>query len=291
MSRSARRARVERPARLVAANTRPYARAASTSKESASHVAAAHCSLSCRRLRSVTSVVAWGPAASSASVTAAIADSSGSKFGSTTSWSTTTDVSRSPLVGSAMDGLVHYGIQVGAKSSRVNPRCPQRCVRDHCPGYESSGRDRSKLSHGHAVSSNDKRLPRLHLSEHCAGVVAQLSLGNCLTHGLIVAHVALCSKLRFYEECRVGPTSQCRSHSASRCMRAESGGQLRRARHVGNLARPAAGSTGGWCTSRPHPPPLPWRSSRFVIVLSLSVARKERAAWLISSRAERVSSE
>jgi len=97
-------------------------------------------------------------------------------------------------VGSAMDGLVHYGIQVGAESSRVDPRCPPRCVSDHCPGYESSGRDWSKLGHGHAVSSNDKRLTRLHLSEHGAGVVAQLSLGNCLTHYLIVAHVAICSK-------------------------------------------------------------------------------------------------
>jgi len=68
MSRSATRERPDRPAALMAAKTRPYMRAASMSNGSASQVAAAHCSRSWRRARSLASRVVWGPAASSARV-------------------------------------------------------------------------------------------------------------------------------------------------------------------------------------------------------------------------------
>jgi len=49
-----------------------------------------------------------------------IADSSGSDAGSITSWSITTDVSRSPLVGSVIDVLVYHHIEIGTKPSGVD---------------------------------------------------------------------------------------------------------------------------------------------------------------------------
>jgi len=54
---------------------------------------------------------------------AEIADSSGSNAGSITSWSITTDVSRSPLVGSAIDALIYHSIEIRTKPAGIDPRC------------------------------------------------------------------------------------------------------------------------------------------------------------------------
>jgi hypothetical protein len=54
---------------------------------------------------------------------AEIADSSGSNAGSITSWSITTDVSRSPLVGSAIDALIYRSIEICTKPTCIDPRC------------------------------------------------------------------------------------------------------------------------------------------------------------------------
>ena len=94
-----------------------------------------------------------------------------------------------------MDGLIHYGVQVGAKSSRVDPRCPPRGVGDHSPGYEPAGRDGTELSHGHAVTGYDERPTRLHLSEHRTGIVTQFPLRYRFVHVSGVAYVAFCSNI------------------------------------------------------------------------------------------------
>jgi hypothetical protein len=120
MSKSVSRERLDCPTARAAANIRPYMRAASPSKGKGSHVVLAHCSRSWRRARSSWSSVACGPAANSARVMVEIADSSGSDAGSITSWSITTDVSRSPLVGSVIDVLVYHHIEIGTKPSGVD---------------------------------------------------------------------------------------------------------------------------------------------------------------------------
>lgn len=52
------------------------------------------------------------------------------------SWSITTEVSSSPLVGSAIDGLIHDSIQIGAQPVGIDTRGTPRCLRNHRSGHE-----------------------------------------------------------------------------------------------------------------------------------------------------------
>ena len=166
MRRSAKRERALRPAARVAAKIRPYIRAASASKGSGLQVEAAHCSLSCRLALSFSSSVACGPADSSARVTEEIADSSGSSDASSRSWSMRTEVSRSPLVGSAIYGVIHYCVDIRTKPIAVDSRSSCRGISNGCSRNEPSRRNRPELGDRHAVARDDDSLTRLHFPQN-----------------------------------------------------------------------------------------------------------------------------
>jgi hypothetical protein len=191
MSKSASRERLDCPAARAAANIRPYMRAASPSKGRGSHVVLAHCSRSWRRARSSLSSVACGPAANSARVMVEMADSSGSDAGSITSWSITTDVSRSPLVGSVIDALIYYHIEIGTKPSGVDAGRANRSFGNGCSGHESVRPDRPQFRDGRAIAGHHDRSARLYLAKHGCRLIAKLTLRNLAIHGVIVALVAL----------------------------------------------------------------------------------------------------
>jgi hypothetical protein len=194
MSKSASLERLDCPAARAAANIRPYMRAASASNGSGSQVAVAHWSRSWRRARSSLSSVACGPAASSASVMAEIADSSGSNAGSTMSWSISTDVSRSPLVGSAINALIDHSIEICTKPISLDPRCAQRRFGQSCPRCEPARPNGPQLCHGCAVAGDHDRSTRLHFTKHGGRLITKLSLSDHSIHAASVAHVALRSK-------------------------------------------------------------------------------------------------
>ncbi len=85
ISRSANLRQGWRPWSTTAACIRPYARADRMSNGIGSNVASVRCRRSCRRARSEVSVVAEGPAESSANVTVDIATSAGSRKASSRS--------------------------------------------------------------------------------------------------------------------------------------------------------------------------------------------------------------
>ena len=99
------------------------------------------------------------------------------------SWSITTDVSSNPLVGSAIDGLIHDRIQIGAHAIGIDPRGAARRLGNHRPTDEPPLWNRAEVGHRHPVSGDDDRLTGLHLAQNCAGIVAELSLGNGPAHG------------------------------------------------------------------------------------------------------------
>src|SRR5660398_19176 len=197
ISRSAKRGRLVRPTARTAAKIRPYSRAAFVSNGKGSQVAAAHCSRSCRRALSCSSPVACGPAASSARVTAAMADSSGSRLGSTTSRSITTEVSSKPWggrwVGSAIKGRVYYGIQSGTEPPGINPRSPLPGFRNCRPWHEPMRVNRPELGNRHPVAGHNHGFARLYFPEHGRRLIAEFTLGNSSVHDETVAYVALCS--------------------------------------------------------------------------------------------------
>ncbi len=193
MSKSASRERLDCPAARAAANIRPYMRAPSASNCNGSHVALAHCSRSWRRARSSLSSVACGPAASSARVIAEIADSSGSNAGSIRSWSITTDVSRSPLVGSAIDSLIYHSIEICTEPFRVDPRCAGCSFGKGFSGHEPARPYGPQLGDWRAVAGYNDCSTRFHLAKHGRGLIAKLALRDDSVHRVSVAHVALCS--------------------------------------------------------------------------------------------------
>ena len=103
--------------------------------------------------------------------------------GSTMSWSITTEVSRSPLVGSAIDGLVHDRIQFHAQTVEIDARRAARRLGNHRSKHEPPLRNRAELGDRHPVSGDGDRLAGLHLAKYRARVVAELALGNGPFHG------------------------------------------------------------------------------------------------------------
>ena len=99
------------------------------------------------------------------------------------SWSITTEVSSSPLVGSAIDGLIHDRIQIGAQSVCVDARGASRRLGDHCSRHEPPLGNRAELGDRHPISGDRNRLAGLHLAKYRPGVVAELTLGNGPVHG------------------------------------------------------------------------------------------------------------
>ncbi len=191
MSKSASRERLDCPAARAAANIRPYMRDASPSKGNGSHVVLAHCNRSWRRARSSLSSVACGPAANSARVMVEIAASSGSDAGSITSWSITTDVSRSPLDSSVIDVLIYHRIEIGTKPTGIDPGRANGSFGDSCSGHESARPDGPQFRDGRAIASHHDRSARLDLAKHGCRLIAQLALRDLAVHGVNVALVAL----------------------------------------------------------------------------------------------------
>jgi hypothetical protein len=119
---------------------------------------------------------------SSASVIAEIADSSGNSAGSIWSWSMTTDVSRSPRVGSAIEALVYYRIEVRAKSGGVDARGTGGCICKRCSEYESARLDGPQLRYRRAVACHYYRAACLNFAKHGGGLIAKLALRDGTAH-------------------------------------------------------------------------------------------------------------
>ena len=170
----------------MAAKTRPYMRAAFVSNGNGSQVWAAHWSRSWRRARSSSLRVAWGPAANSARVTAAIADSSGKRSTSIVSISITTDVSSIPRVGaatvSAIDGLIYRRIHIFAELHGVDARCARRSLGNDRPGCESPGMDWAEFGDRISVAGHDEGVSPPDLPEHGRRCIAKLALADGLVH-------------------------------------------------------------------------------------------------------------
>ena len=195
MRRSATRRRPVRPLPRIVAYRRPQARATSPSSGSASQLEAAHCRRSCRRPRSCSSTAACGPAASSASVMAEMAVSSGRSSLSIKSRSMTTEVSRSPrgplgVLGcgecpSDVDILNYERIEVGAKPFGIySRRGPGRCL-DHGPRHKPASGHRSQFGHRRTVAGDGQMLTCLYFPQDRRRLVPKLTLGNG-THEAIV---------------------------------------------------------------------------------------------------------
>ena len=88
------------------------------------------------------------------------------------SWSITTDVSSNPLVGSAIDGLIRDGIQIGAHAVGIDARGASRRLGNHRPRDEPPLWNRAEIGHRPPVSGDADRLTGLHLAQNCAGIVA-----------------------------------------------------------------------------------------------------------------------
>jgi len=124
-----------------------------------------------------------------------MADSSGSDAGSITSWSITTDVSRSPLVSSVIDALIYHRIEIGTKPTGVDPGSANRSFGNGCSGHESARPNRPQFRDGRAIAGHHNRSARLHLAKHGCRLIAKLALRDLAVHGAIVALVAQCSKI------------------------------------------------------------------------------------------------
>lgn len=172
----------------MAEKTRPYMRAAFVSNGSGSQVWVAHWSRSWRFARSPSLRAAWGPAASSANVTVAMADSSGKRSTSIKSMSITTEVSNSPRVGaataSAIDRLIYHGIHIVAELRGIDGRSARRGLGNDCPGCESAGLDGTEFRNRVSVSSHDDMVPRPHLPKYGRRCISKLSLAYGPFHGL-----------------------------------------------------------------------------------------------------------
>ena len=126
--------------------------------------------------RSAGSVVAWGPAASSASVIVETAISVGSAFAEICSISMTADVSIRPRGCRRSDTgghvLIEHGIYIGSEPVEVNRGSARKHGERDVGGNELSGNDRRQLSDRHAVAGNQKGLAAIQAAHDVAAGVA-----------------------------------------------------------------------------------------------------------------------
>lgn len=176
ISKSASRVRAVRPAARVAAKTRPYMRAAPASNGRGSHVSAAHWSRSCLRARSSSLRAAWGPAASSARVTAAIADSWGRTLPSIAARSIKTEVSSNPRLGPAtvsanqrIDLSRHpHHCETARHLSAARSKLPRRWWRSKQTSGDGSGEAPQPALHfGSPRKCGLRELPEGQRTMHC----------------------------------------------------------------------------------------------------------------------------
>lgn len=180
-----------RPDAITAAYTRPYARATLASIGSGSNVASVRCSRSWRFARSAISLVACGPAANSASVTAEIAISIGSWLGSISGKSMSTEVSISPRgarsSAAGRDILVNHCVDIFAKAPRSNPRRSSERRQHGFGSHEGALPQRAQLSDRYTVACDDKRPSSVEVTHNAPALIAKLSLCNSPRHVHIVA--------------------------------------------------------------------------------------------------------
>jgi hypothetical protein len=106
-----------------------------------------------------------------------------------TSWSITTDVSRSPLVGSATDALIDHSIEICTKLISIDPRCAHRRFGKGFPRCEPARPNGPQLCHRCAVAGDHDRSTRLHFTKHGCRLITKLSLSDHSVHAVYVAHV------------------------------------------------------------------------------------------------------
>ena len=110
------------------------------------------------------------------------AKSAGFRVYSARPFAAATDLSSRPREGSGIHGLVGRRVQIGSQSVGVHTGRMFGRHRQHRARNESARRNRPQLSDRYPVTRHDESLPRLHLPQDGAGIVAQLSLSDCSLH-------------------------------------------------------------------------------------------------------------
>lgn len=99
-----------------------------------------------------------------------------------TSWSITTDVSRSPLVGSVIDALVDHSVEICTKSICIDAGCTHCCIGKGCSRHEATRPNRTQLRHRGAVTGDYDRSPGLYLAKDGCGLIPKLPLSDRSVH-------------------------------------------------------------------------------------------------------------
>jgi len=75
-----------------------------------------------------------------------------------------------------MRAWINYGIEICTELRGIDPGGISCSIRDGRARYEAMSLNGPQFSDRRAISANDDRSPGLHFSEHCAGLIAKLSL-------------------------------------------------------------------------------------------------------------------
>src|ERR1700722_15590937 len=96
----------------------------------------------------------------------------------------TTDVSSRPRVGSAIDALINYSVDIGAKPASIDPGRTRSRVGNRRPGHEPVRPKRSQLRDRSAIARDDEGSACLHLTKDGRRVIAQFALGDLSVHAM-----------------------------------------------------------------------------------------------------------
>jgi hypothetical protein len=73
---------------------------------------------------------------------------------------------------------INYGIEICTELRGIDPGGSFCSIRDGRARHEATSLDGSQFSDRRAVSAHDDRSSGLHLTEHCGGLIAKLSLSD-----------------------------------------------------------------------------------------------------------------
>jgi hypothetical protein len=104
----------------------------------------------------------------------------------------TTEVSRSPLVGSAIESLIYNCVEVSTKPLSIDPRRTGCGLGERRAEHEAPWPNGPQFRNRCAVSRYDYRAARLYFAQYSSRLIAQLTLRDGAVHG---ADCSTCSVL------------------------------------------------------------------------------------------------
>jgi hypothetical protein len=73
---------------------------------------------------------------------------------------------------------INYGIEICTELRGIDPGGSSCSIRDGRARHEATSLNRSQFSDRRAISAHNDRPSGLHLTEHCGGLIAKLSLSD-----------------------------------------------------------------------------------------------------------------